>query len=112
MFTTHSRPAFVAGLRALADFLEARPDIPTPRSTVVHHFVPDAQDTEMRAEIDRLATLLGSHLDGEDSHVTTSLRFGPIEYRAVAILADSRARYDAHNSYRGCVTPDSPQKDQ
>ncbi|GAA1618969.1 hypothetical protein GCM10009733_014140 [Nonomuraea maheshkhaliensis] len=112
MSTIHPRPAFVAGLRALADLLEAHPDIPTPRSTIVHHFVPDAQDAEMCAEIDRLAALLGSRIDSENTHYTTSLFFGPIQYRAVAILAESRARHAAHDSYRGCVTPDSPQKDR
>ncbi|MGW0200527.1 hypothetical protein [Nonomuraea sp. NPDC003201] len=112
MSTSHSRPAFVAGLRALADLLEARPEIPTPWSTTVHHFVPDAQDAEMRAELNRLAALLGSHIDGTDGHYTTTLFFGPIEYRAVAILAESRARYAAHDSYRGCVTPDSPYEDR
>jgi hypothetical protein len=112
MSTIHSRPALVAGLRALADLLEARPDIPTPRSTTVHHFVPDAGDVEMRAEIDRLAALLGSHVNGEGGHYTTSLSFGPVEYRAVAILAEPRARYAAHDTYRGCVTPDNPHQDR
>ncbi|MGP3961905.1 hypothetical protein ACTWPT_38515 [Nonomuraea sp. 3N208] len=112
MSTMHSRPAFIAGLRALAELLEARPDIPIPRSTVVHHFVRDAQDAEMRAEIHRMAALLGSHVDGKAGHYTTSLYLGPIEYRAVAILAESRARYDAHDSYRDCVTPYSPGEDQ
>ncbi|MFI7147308.1 hypothetical protein ACIBO2_20525 [Nonomuraea sp. NPDC050022] len=108
MSTTHSRPAFIAGLRALADLLEDRPDIPTPRSTTVHHFVPKSEDAEMRAELDRLAALLGSHIDSEGGHYATSLFFGPIEYCAVAILAEPRARHAAHESYRGCVTPDSP----
>ncbi|MFB4283435.1 hypothetical protein ACBJ59_49595 [Nonomuraea sp. MTCD27] len=105
MSTTHSRPAFITGLRTLADLLEAHPDIPIPRSTVIHHFVRDAHDTDMHAELHRLATLLGSHVDGDSGHYTASLRLGPIEYRAVAILAESRARYDAHDSYRGCITP-------
>ncbi|MGW2146653.1 hypothetical protein ACWCOT_20265 [Nonomuraea bangladeshensis] len=47
MSALHSRPAFIAGLRALAELLEARPDVQIPRSTVVHHFVPDAQDADM-----------------------------------------------------------------
>jgi hypothetical protein len=112
MSTTHSRPAFITGLRALADLLEARPDIPIPRSTVVHHFVHDTQDADMHAELHRLAALLGSHVDGDGGHYTTSLCLGPIEYRAVAILAESRARYDAHDSYRGCITPYGPGEDR
>lgn len=112
MSTTHSRPAFITGLRALADLLETRPEIPIPGSTVVYHFVRDAHDADMHAELQRLATLLGSHVDADSGHYTASLSLGPIEYRAVAILAESRARYDAHDSYRGCITPYGPSEDR
>ncbi|MEW9549697.1 hypothetical protein [Nonomuraea sp. NPDC050783] len=107
--TNDHRTAFINGLLALAAFLEAHPDLPVPPSATVHHFPGQAGDAAQRAEIDHIAALLGSDIDHEDSpydHYATSCRFGPIEYRAVAVLAAARARYDAETSYRGCVQPD------
>ncbi|MEU7741194.1 hypothetical protein [Nonomuraea sp. NPDC049158] len=107
MPVAHPRLHLIVGLHALAGFLEVRPDIPTPDQVIVHHFIPRADDADMRAGIERLAALLGTPVDSDGGHVTTSLTFGPVEYRAVAILSAARARYAAHDSYRGCVTPDT-----
>jgi hypothetical protein len=109
MTNTH-RADFINGLLDLAAFLEAHPDVPVPPSVTVHHFPGQASDADQCAEIDQIAALLGSETDHEDSpydHHATSRLFGPVEYRAVAILAAARARYDAETSYRGCIEPAS-----
>ncbi|MEO3790395.1 hypothetical protein ABGB14_09285 [Nonomuraea sp. B10E15] len=109
MTNTH-RTAFINGLLDLAVFLEAHPDVPVPPSVTVHHFPRPGSDAAQCAEIDQLATLIGSEIDYEESpydHYGTSRLFGPVEYRAVAVLATARALHDAEASYRGCIQPDA-----
>jgi hypothetical protein len=108
--TAHDRTTFIAGLRALADFLETNPAVPAPRRAIPIIYFPDrGTDDEMRADIDRIAVLLGTEIDPQFlpyGHYTTGLDFGPVRYEAVAILAHARALREAESSYIGCVTPD------
>ncbi|MGW2147196.1 hypothetical protein ACWCOT_23045 [Nonomuraea bangladeshensis] len=109
MTNTH-RAAFINGLLDLATFLKAHPDVPVPPSVTVHHFPRPDSDAAQRAEIDRIAALVGSKIDQEEfpyDHYGTSRLFGPVEYRAVAILAAARARHEAETSYRDCIQPDA-----
>jgi hypothetical protein len=104
------RARLITGLRALAEFLEGRPAVPVPRQVDATVFVPRGTDADMCAEIERLACLIGSPLDPEGmalGHHRTAVRFGPVEYAVVAILAGPRERYDALMSYQGAVMPDS-----
>jgi hypothetical protein len=84
------RQALISGLRALADFLENNPDIPAPEYTDVLVFPPPAPDAEKRRQIDVIASRIGSVAETFSAyrHYQTSRRFGPVEYRAVAIPAD------------------------
>ncbi|WP_432928174.1 hypothetical protein ACQPZZ_01405 [Microbispora sp. CA-135349] len=103
------RSALIAGLRALADFLDANPAVPVPYSVNVLHFPHRAPDAEMCAEVDHIAELLGTSIDPrerEAGHYAASICFGPVEYRAVAILAARRAQYEAERSYEGCIQSD------
>ncbi|GAA2690265.1 ferredoxin reductase domain-containing protein [Nonomuraea recticatena] len=107
--TDDNRTALITGLRDLATFLEANPGLPVPRNTTIHYFPRQPSDVDLCAEIDQIAAQLGStvHVDeGPHGHYRTSLHFGPVEYRAVAILSAARARYAAHDSYHGCVQPE------
>jgi hypothetical protein len=82
------RQALISGLRELAGFLETNPDVPAPAYADVLVFPPHDSDTENRSEIDIIASLIGSGTEtspGPRRHYTTSRRFGPVEYRAVAI---------------------------
>ncbi|WP_433245878.1 hypothetical protein ACQPYK_44245 [Streptosporangium sp. CA-135522] len=106
--TNDRRAALINGLRDLAAFLEANPDVPAPCFPRIHYFA-EGTDSEMRAEIDGIAALLGTEIDPGDlgyGHYRTGLNFGPVEYTAVGILARARARHDADVSYTGCVAPD------
>lgn len=103
------RTALIAGLRALADFLDANPAIPVPHSIDALHIPHHATDAEICAEVDHIAELLGTPISTRDrayGHYAASIRFGPVEYRAVAILAARRAQYEADHSYDGCIQPD------
>lgn len=108
MTTDHHR-ALINGLLDLAAFLEEHPDLPVSPSLTLHHFSRQDSDADQRAEIDQIAARVGSPIDYEDSpygHYATSVFFGPVEYRAVAISAAARARHAAESSYHGCVQPD------
>ena len=111
MSTTDHRTATIAGLRALADFLEATPDLPVPWGAVsITYFADRTDDAGMRAEIDRVAGLLGTEIDPARlpfSHYRTGLDFGPVRYEAIAILAAARARQEAITSYEDCIVPDT-----
>jgi hypothetical protein len=84
---TIDRERFIAGLRALAEYLESQPDVPTPRhGASVLVFPLYGTSEEQRAEIDVIA----AHINAEpceivNGHYGVSRFFGPIEYRAVAI---------------------------
>jgi hypothetical protein len=88
--STIHRNGLISGLRALADFLERNPEVPAPPSAGVLVFPPDGSDAEKRREIDAIASRIGSETRIYSScrHYATSRRFGPVEYRAVAIPAD------------------------
>ncbi|GAA2370917.1 hypothetical protein GCM10010404_27550 [Nonomuraea africana] len=103
------RTDLITGLRDLAAFLETNPSLPTPSHTTVHNFPSSDDDNDLCAAIDQIATHLGTVIDEEKiphGHYATSIRFGPVEYKAVAILSDARSRYAAETSYRGCVQPE------
>lgn len=96
------RGSLIAGLRALADFLEKSPDVPAPRWTDVMVFPPTRTDREMRAEIDRIAVLTGadvSDMTAQQGHYVASLEFGHVQYKAVGIPVRSRAIRDAQTPH-------------
>ncbi len=83
---TTGRAALIGGLRALADYLESNPEIPSPSYSDVLTFPPDGDCPEMRAEIDVIAARLGvTARETSGRHYVAARSFGPIEYRAVAI---------------------------
>lgn len=95
------RGSLIAGLRALAEFLEECPDVPAPRWADVLVFPPGSTDTQAQTEVAAIAALIGSVVSDETEsggHYTTSRAFGPVQYRAVAIpLHARRSSARAHN---------------
>jgi hypothetical protein len=81
------RTALIDGFRALADYLESNPDMPTPSCADVYTFPPAGDCRDMRAEIDAIAGLLGiqAHETAGGQHYTAAWSFGPVQYRAIAI---------------------------
>jgi hypothetical protein len=85
------RQALISGLRDLAGFLEANPEIPAPKYADVLVFpLHMDSDARQRGEIDVIASLIGSGIEISPArrHYATSRRFGPVGYRAVAIPSD------------------------
>jgi hypothetical protein len=93
------RAAWVAGLRELADFLAAHPDVPVPpayHTQGICEFPDGDSDAERRAGVDRAAAALGVRAAGSwGGHYKASARFGPVEYAAVAIPRDAPAEDSA-----------------
>lgn len=83
------RAAWVAGLRDLADYLAAHPDVPVPSAhhTQSFHVFPDqGGEAERRAEVDRVAAVLGTQAaESHGGHYKAARSFGPVEYLAVVI---------------------------
>jgi hypothetical protein len=80
------RSRLIDGLRAVAQFLQDHSDIPAPRWVDVLVFPLDSTDEEERAEIDMIATRIGTETsESARGHYSCSISFGPVEYRAVAI---------------------------
>src|ERR1700730_9188163 len=108
--SAEQRSSLIAGLRDLADFLEGNPEVPAPRWTDVMVFPSTSITRGMRTEIDGIATLIGAEIDDQTTdhgHYTTSRGFGPVQYRAVAILSSSRAYRDSRLSYSENIFPDT-----
>lgn len=80
------RSRLIDGLRALAQFLHDRPDVPAPRWTDILVFPLKGTDEEDRAEIGMIASRIGAEpREIVNGHYSASLHFGPVQYRAVAI---------------------------
>jgi hypothetical protein len=109
------RSSLIAGLRDLADLLEGNPEVPAPRWTDVMVFPPDGTENEMRAEIDRIAALIDASISdqtADDGHYTASRKFGPVQYKAVAIPARWLARRAARMSNaENIIVPDDTGKE-
>lgn len=80
------RDRLIDGLRALAEFLQDHTDVPAPRWADVLVFPPDGTDEEERAEIDAIASRIGTATsESPGGHYSACLAFGPVAYRAIAI---------------------------
>jgi len=101
------RTQTIAGLRVLADFLEANPAIPISASGgECNVFANRTDDQTERAEIDIIAAVLGEPVqdgthDGGDYCVTKE--FGLITYHLTHVPARRRALYRAHSEFAQSV---------
>jgi hypothetical protein len=112
MFNTDPavRDQFITGLRQLADFLDAHPDLPVPPYGTTITVNADSADIDGKAQVDAAAEQLGTPVHDDTAasgHYSTIRAFGRIGYDVVAISDASYARYLAHSSYWDSVTPDS-----
>ncbi len=107
-----SRADITAGLRQIADYLDAHPDLPAaPYGWDLLVATHGDTDTEAAAEVDRIAAILGVPVDDQTrdgGHYTANKTFGPITYRAFHITARSKAAHRAHMTYADAVTPEDP----
>ena len=98
-----ARAQTIAGLRALADFLENNPEVPVREYGAEYTvFARQDDDATERAEIDSIAAALGEKIPddtGRGGHSTVAKTFGRITYCAIHVPAHRRAAHDALMSY-------------
>lgn len=100
---------FAAGLRELADFIEAHPGLPVParwqQAAVGPHL--NGTDEEDRAEVDRIAGILdAAPITTVNGHYKVRREFsGGVTYEAIAIPDTAMKRWEALTSYAGAVQP-------
>ncbi len=98
-----ARTQTIAGLRALADFLEANPGVPVREFGEDYTvFARSEDDATERAEIDTIAAALGETVTDDTAdggHYTVAKTFGRITYSAVHIPARRRAAHQALMTY-------------
>lgn len=79
----------IAGLIALAKYLEENDEVPAPKWADVMLFPDESSDDAARSEVDRVAELIDSAArTSSGGHYLTSRKFGLVEYRAIAIPAN------------------------
>lgn len=105
-----ARSQAIAGLRALADFLENNPGVPVREYGGDYTVFPRADDdVAERAEIDRIASALGETVTdetGRGGHYSVSKTFGRITYNAIHVPTERQAAHDALMSYAPAFHPD------
>jgi hypothetical protein len=97
-----ARHQTIAGLRALADFLENNPGVPVREYGWEVSYHPHGTDEQKAAEVDRITALLdAAPVDerGDGGHYTVSKTFGRITYTAVHVPARRMAAHEALMSY-------------
>jgi hypothetical protein len=105
-----TRQAFTDGLRNLADYLDAHPELPVPPYGLDVSIHADALETGGREQVNQVADAIGTGIDpySTDAHYRTGRRtFGPVSYSAISISDAEMARYYARTSYASCVVPDT-----
>jgi hypothetical protein len=84
-----ARTEFIAGFRALAEFLEAHPGLPVPRFSFNDGLTIylSGDGVGERAEVDRVAGVLETTPDPDSSGLYQAARRfgGPVTYRIVAV---------------------------
>lgn len=107
-----TRTEVSSGLRQLADYLDAHPDIPVALFGWDLLVGADGDnDTAKKAELDRIAAVLGVPVDYKSAgtgHYSAVRSFGPISYHAYHVTTKAKATYQAHMTYADAVTPDDP----
>ncbi|MGK5553980.1 hypothetical protein ACSNOI_20405 [Actinomadura kijaniata] len=98
------RAAFIAGLRELADFLEATPAAPVPNYGADILVCTHGSDEENRAVVDQAAAVLAvAPYEEYEGRYGVTRSFGPVSLTVSAIPNAAMAAYYAHMSYRDNV---------
>ncbi|KXK63395.1 hypothetical protein AWW66_03515 [Micromonospora rosaria] len=98
------RAALIAGLRELADALEANPALPLPRAEISRSVLLD-NDAAGQAEVARAAELLGTEVVSDNGSAHTQRAFGGLTYEVFYVSRQRMTDHEALMSYRGAVDP-------
>lgn len=86
---TEARAEFIAGLRAMADWLEANPAVPIDGHVGIQYSADcDTSPSQRRNRIDQVAFLIGESAIEKGGYYEAVKSFGDIRYIAVACEPD------------------------
>jgi hypothetical protein len=98
-----ARTDMVAGLRALADFLEANPAVPIPRYGHTFGVSTSGSDEQRLAQVKFASLVIGEQTTDNTQnhgHYWAQRRFGPVSYRIVAVSQAAMRRWQEATSRR------------
>jgi hypothetical protein len=108
-----ARHQTIAGLRALADFLEANPAVPVNEYGREYNVYTRAEDEAAAvAVVDQVAALLGAEVTDtrpDGGHYSAEKTFGRITYGIVHVPQRCQDELEAHMSYRDNIRLDPDQ---
>ncbi|MEV4003007.1 hypothetical protein [Actinomadura sp. NPDC049753] len=108
-----ARHQTIAGLRALADFLEANPAVPVNEYGREYNvYARDEDEAAAVAMVDKVAALLGAEVidkRANGGHYSAEKTFGRITYGIVHVPQRRHDEYDAYTSYRHNIRLDPDQ---
>jgi hypothetical protein len=85
----------VAGLRALANFLEANPAVPIPRNGLEFGVATSGSDEQKRSQVKFAGLAIGEDVtdNAEGTHSSVRRRFGPVSYHIFAVSGAHLQRF-------------------
>lgn len=98
-----ARTEIVAGLRALADFLETNPAVPIPRHGHTFGVSTSGSDEQRLAQVKFASLTIGEETTDNtqsEGHYWTQRRFGPVSYRIAAVSTAAMRRWQEAASRR------------
>lgn len=116
--TAAERAQIIAGLRELADLLEASPGLPVPKyptirvdAGAVDLGLDEQDEAAKRAAVDAAAAILGRPIEEHHGHYDTEWHacgedpYGRwrVKYEVGSIAAATMAEYDLRRSYTGNI---------
>jgi hypothetical protein len=99
------RAELVSGLRELADWYEKHPKMPLPSYPDFAHCVLAADDKSGKAEVRKIASILGVKPHEHENRLSVDRKFDGIAYSAFYVYRAHVAEYNAGASYLYSVTP-------
>jgi hypothetical protein len=99
---SEDRRTLIGGLRALADFLESRPEMPAPRYSLPVYVFTRGNQEQRLAQLDYAATLAGVPRSGSGGRYEVTINFGSLAYSVLSNPSEEERRSgDARSFNRG-----------
>jgi hypothetical protein len=97
----NTRADLIDGLHALADWLEANPDVPVASHSLfeLSYFTHSESDADNEAVVMQVADLIGAtpEWNHSDTQFIATRAFGPVvSYRAISIKRRDQEEYEQH----------------
>lgn len=106
--TPDPRTELVAGLRELADFIAANPEMPIPDYPRFQHCIGPCSDADGVAVTQTLAEMLDVEPTVSGGHTNVERRFRGLRYEAFYIARERMREHNEEQSYTGNIRAAKP----